>query len=232
MNEKETQTNTSDNGLISDIDSIVGNIYQEQIDSIKEELKNTNVNVSDIKEKIEEIDKCIKLEKYKTQVNNFLKEHPEGWRLRIIKANDVKSMSYYPCITYIKDGSFHHILIRHEHSEEESSFKIAVKIREYKTNQFLIELICKESDVILSPIRHRYIIYNAETYKAEEIDDPLKTLIDLNPYLNQLGYPLPKRYLKKIKCCTPFNWKNASAASVYYWDVSDYMDFSNLECLP
>ena len=232
MNEKETQTNTFDNGLISDIDSIVGNIYQEQLDSIKEQLENTNVDVSAIKEKVEEIDKNIKLEKYKAQINDFLNKYPKGWQLRIIKANDVKSMSYYPCITYIKDGSFHHILIRHEHSEEESSFKIVVKIREYKTNQFLIELICKENDVILSPIYHRYIIYNAETYKAEEIDDPLKTLIDLNPYLNQLGYPLPKRYLKKIKYCTPFNWKNASAAGVYYWDVNDYMDFSNLECLP
>lgn len=231
MNEKETQTNTFDNGLVSGIDSMI-NVHQEQLNSIKEELKNTNINVSDIKEKVEEIDKGIKLEKYKTQVNKFLKEHPEGWQLRIIRENSIKSTGYYPCITYIRDGNFRHILIKQDYTGEENSSKIAVKIREYKTNQFLIELICRNDDFILSPIYHRYIIYNVETYKAEEIDDPLKTLIDLNPYLNQLGYPLPKRYLKKIKYCTPFNWKNASAASVYYWDVSDYMDFSNLECLP
>lgn len=227
MDEKEKQVNMTDNELATD----VVDTYQEQLNNIKEQLENTNIDISTIKEKVEEIDKNIKLEKYKAQVNDFLKKYPKGWQLRIIKANDVKSMSYYPCITYIKDGSFHHILIRHKYSEEEISFKIAVKIREYKTNQFLIELICKESDVILSPICHRYIIYNAETHKAEEIDNPLETLIDLNPYLDQLGYPLPKRYLKKIKYCTPFNWKNASAASVYYWDVDTYMNYKDLEYL-
>ena len=228
MDEKEKQVNMTDNELVTD----VVNTYQEQLDSIKEQLENTNVDVSAIKEKVEEIDKNIKLEKYKAQVDNFLKKYPKGWQLRIIKANDVKSMSYYPCITYIKDGSFHHILIRHEHSEEESSFKIVVKIREYKTNQFLIELICKENDVILSPIRHRYIICNAETYKAEEIDNPLKSLMGLKPYLDQLGHPFPERYLKKIKNCTPFNWKNSSAASVHYWDVDTYMNYKDLEYLP
>ena len=223
--EKEKQVNMTDNELATD----VVDTYQEQLNNIKEQLENTNVDVSAIKEKVEEIDKNIKLEKYKAQVNDFLNKYPKGWQLRIIKANDVKSMSYYPCITYIKDGSFHHILIRHEHSEEESSFKIVVKIREYKTNQFLIELICKENYFFLS---HRYIIYNAENYKAEEIDNPFKSLMGLKPYLDQLGYPFPERYLKKIKNCTPFNWKNSSAASVHYWDVDTYMNYKDLEYLP
>lgn len=231
MDKKEKQTNMPNTELISDIDTTI-DIYQEQLNNIKEQLKNTNINVSDVKEKIEEIDKNIKLEKYRTQVKNFLKKYPKGWQLRIIKENSIKSTEYYPCITYIRDGNFHHILIKQEYTGEENAFKIASKIREYKANQFLIELICRESDVILSPIYHRYIIYNAEAYKAKEIDSPLKTLMGLKSYLDQLGYPLPKRYLKKIKCCTPFNWKNSSVSLVEYWDIDNYMNYSDLECLP
>ena len=142
-------------------------------------------------------------------------------------------MSYYPCITYIKDGNFHHIKIKAQYTEEETAFEIRVNIRRYKLNQFLIELDTNKGHDYIGKnfYINRYIVYNSSTHQAEEIVDPLKALIDLKPYLEQLGYPIPKRYLRKIKNGTPFNWLNSAPVTREYWDVNNYMDENDLEIL-
>lgn len=231
MNKKKEQTicvnqDTNPNYSIKSLEDII----QEQLVDVKEQLKNTNADVSDIKQRVEEIDRNIKLEKYQEKVNTFLLNNYRDWQLRIIKADLVRSMAYYPCITYIKDGEFHHIKIKHQYGGEECALNIETNIREYKPKQFLIELVCKTGHDTLGPAYHyRYIVYNSETHEAEEMINPLKALIDLKIYLDQLGYPLPKRYLKKIRNLTPFNFVNSAPARRDYWNIKDYINERDLE---
>lgn len=205
------------------------NAVQKQLSEVREQLNNANTDISDIKQRVEEIDRNIKLERYQEKVNAFLLNNDRDWQLRIVKANLIISTAYYPCITYIKNGEFYHIKIKHQHSEEERALKVETNIREIRKNKFLIELICYSGSAKPSSTYYRYIVYDAEKHQAEEMKDPLSVLTDLRVYLNQLGYPLPKRYLRKIQNRAPFNFTDSAPTRRDCWSVREYMDEGNLE---
>ena len=86
----------------------MGNI-DEQLKVIIERLDSTDCNVSEIKEKVEELVDNLDSIKYKEKVEAFLEDYPNRWCFRIVRPSNhyFTSTAWIPCITYLDD--IHHL---------------------------------------------------------------------------------------------------------------------------
>lgn len=73
-----------------------------------------------------------------------------------------------------------------------------------------------------------YQHFTEKTHKAVEIKDPRIEIKEIGILLSSMGYPLPKRYVKKLKG-KPFNYIHAEPNIGYHINHEHYMKDSELE---
>ena len=74
----------------------------------------------------------------------------------------------------------------------------------------------------------RFFTYNEKTHKTAEIKDPRIEIKEIGVLLSSMGFPLPKRYVKKLKG-KPFNYMYAEPNFGYYINQEHYIKDSELE---
>lgn len=201
-------------------------ILTDELKNIKSELNKTNCNVEEIKDKVDDLIAENKRVKQLEQIENFRKQpnntSQKDWMFRIIKRDIRSNTSYYPCITYIANGEFTHLVFK---DYLRQAISVDIIIRYYSSSDVLIELV--ENPETLHPT-FRFFTYNEKTHKTEEIKDPRDKVKEVGIFLSSMGYPLPKRYVKKLKG-KPFNYMYAEPNIGYYIDHEYYMKESDLE---
>lgn len=143
----------------------------EQLKTIIKRLDNTDYNVSEIKEKVEELIENIDSDKYKEKVESFLKDYPNRWCFRIVRPSNhyYTNTAWIPCITYVDDNDkFQHIVWK---DMVRVNYGLEVTIRKYSGNEALIR-ICNKPSSGFNRIHPIYITYNETSHKAEMIEDP------------------------------------------------------------
>lgn len=200
----------------------------EQLKAIIERLDNTDYNVSEIKEKVEELIENIDSDKYKEKVESFLKDYPNRWCFRIVRPSNhyFTNTAWIPCITYVDDNyKFQHIVWK---DMVRVNYGLEVTIRKYSGDEALIR-ICNKPSSGINRIPPIYITYNETTHKAEIIKDPKQQVMDISVMLTAIGFPLPKRYYNKLKNNKPFNFQHAQPMRRFIVSCNDYMNESCLE---
>lgn len=123
----------------------------------------------------------------------------KDWVFRIIKETD-SFTKYFPCISYIEDNKINHIRFDVGRMFVRNFIVIASY---YSSSDILIEVIEKFDDM---HSEFRFFMYNEKSHMAEEIEDPRVQAKRIGTLLSVMGYPLPKRYNKKLYG-VPFNYK-------------------------
>ena len=200
-------------------------ILIDELESIKSELSKTNCNVEEIKDKVDHLILEDRRKKQLEQVEKFRK-HPDNilnkdWMFRIVK-DTCKDTYYYPCITYIENNKFTHLTFK---DCLKQAISIDIIIRYYSSSDVLIELI--ENPKTLHST-FRFFTYNEKTHKTAEIKDPRIEIKEIGVLLSSMGFPLPKRYVKKLKG-KPFNYMYAEPNFGYYINQEHYIKDSELE---
>lgn len=200
----------------------------EQLKAIIKRLDNTDYNVSEIKEKVEELIENIDSDRYEEKVESFLKDYPNRWCFRIVRPSEFyyKNTAWIPCITYVDDNDkFQHIVWK---DMVRVNYGLEVTIRKYSGDEALIR-ICNKPSSGFNRIPPIYITYNEKSHKAEMVEDPKQQVMGISAMLTAIGFPLPKRYYNKLKNNKPFNFQHAQPMRRFIVSCDEFLNESCLE---
>lgn len=200
-------------------------VITNELEKIKAKLNKNDCNIEEVKYEVKKLIAENNRQKQLEQIEKFRKQPDntanKDWMFRIVK--DVyKDTYYYPCITYINNNQFTHLTFK---DYLRQAINIDIIVRYYSSSDVLIELI--ENPETLHPT-FRFFTYNEKTHKTAEIEDPRTKIKEIGIFLSSMGYPLPKRYVKKLKG-KPFNYMYAESNIGYYINQEHYMKESELE---
>ena len=201
------------------------NIITDELEKIKAKLNENDCNIEEVKYEVKKLIAENNRQKQLEQIEKFRKQPDntvsKDWMFRIVK-DAYKDTYYYPCITYINNNQFTHLTFK---DYLRQAISVDIIIRYYSSSDVLIELI--ENPETLHPT-FRFFTYNEKTHKAAEIEDPRIKIKEIGIFLSSMGYPLPKRYVKKLKG-KPFNYMYAEPNIGYHINQEHYMKESELE---